>query len=503
MSRPTLSIPASDEPVLLAIEDDVPAELLAHRMTRRGLHPVRAEHGGEARRHLQSTAFSLVVIESRLPGLTGLELLRGMPAEDNFGEPSIVLLGQQGNNEQIVRAFELGAAEYIQRPFAPEVALARIVRFLKGENRLVSRSPSAASLLLVPGWNEPAVGTLPFQLMIGATMGLVVLAMLFALIAFSVHVYTKHRDDRRQDLVSHWKGRLMEVLAEDAPPQALIDEIDPARERQFLTFLVPYAVMTTGRSQELLTRLATPFVLRFEEDLASRRAGHRARALQHFGLLGDASCRGLLRRHLNDSAPLVRYTAFRWLARRGIPQDTELLLRHLDRLSNVAVNQLSSALVHLGEAAAPVLRSYLQDEAQTTFVRVVCAETLRWMGDGEGAPIAVQLLACEPPSELAAALLRLIRRIGRPEHAPLVRSYCTGEESFVSIHAARALGQIGDPDHDRKLLRRLVINTDSRWIALNAAKSLTELGQTTPLHHISHSSHERASLAKSVLEESQ
>ena len=126
MDTQTLSIPVSDKCVLLAVDDDASGDLLEHRMARRGLSPVRAKHGGEARSALLSRQFDLVVIESRLPGLTGLELLRRVPSEDVRGRPDVVVLGQSGNNEEIVRAFELGAAEYIVRPFAPEVALARI-----------------------------------------------------------------------------------------------------------------------------------------------------------------------------------------------------------------------------------------------------------------------------------------------------------------------------------------------------------------------------------------
>jgi two-component system phosphate regulon response regulator PhoB len=499
-SPPTRSIPTSGKRVLLAVADDVSADLLAHRLSRRGLQPARAEHGEAAVTQLGRARFDLVVIETRLPGLTGLELLRRVPTEDIVGRPLIVLLGQQGNDEEIVRAFELGAAEYIARPFSPEVALARILRFLGAGSELVSRTP-AAGLLLVSPWLPGASG--PLAVMILLTALLLSGAVLIALTATLLHAHATRRERHRARLEATWRPLFFEVLAGDAPPDALVDRVPPAQERRFLSFLAPYAARFEGRARALISRLAAPFLARLEADLDRRRPGTRARAVQLLGLLGDASCRAPLRRCLDDPSPLVTYTAFRWLSRRGAPEDAPALLGRIDRLSGVSTKQLSSSLVHLGGEAAPTLRSALADETASSTVRVVCAETLRWMGDGEAAPLAAQLLADEPEPELTAALLRLLRRVGCPEHALLVRSYCDSDVPFVRIHAARALGQIGHPDHDRTRLRRLVTGARSRWVAYNAAKSLTELGQPTPLHHLSQSTHARADLADTVLNEPQ
>jgi len=497
MPHPTLSIPDRTKQVLLAVEDEVSADLLEHRMSRRGLHPARVPHGQEATARLRDTRFDLVVIETRLPGLTGLELLRRVPTDTVAGRPLIVLLGRHGNDEEIVRAFELGAAEYISRPFAPEVALARILRFLGGGSELVSR-PAAAGLLLGPAPVD-APEFLPF--MVGLTAVLLGLAFLFALAAAGIHVWARRDDRQAARLASRWRAALLDVLAGDAAPEQLVEQVSSGDARRFLAFLVPYAATFEGRARTLITRLAAPFLPRLEDDLDRRRPGTRARAMQLLGLLDDVSCRAVLRRHLDDPSRLVAYTAFRWLCRRGTPEDASALLDRLDRFSGVDGTQLASSLLHLGPDAAPPLRAALADDARSTVVRGVCAETLRWMGDGESAPLAAQLLAGEPAPELAASLLRLLRRVGCPEHALLVRSYCDSAVPFVRIHAARALGQIGDAEQDRTRLRRLVTDAGSRWVAYNAAKSLTELGQTTPLYHLMQTDHDRAALATDVLHE--
>jgi CheY-like chemotaxis protein/HEAT repeat protein len=497
MPHPTLSISPPPKRVLLAVEDAVSGDLLEHRMSRRGLHPTRVPHGQEATDRLRDTRFDLVVIETRLPGLTGLELLRRVPTDTVAGRPLIVLLGQHGNDEEIVRAFELGAAEYISRPFAPEVALARILRFLGGGSELVSR-PAAASLLVGP---VSVASSDLLTLMVGLTAVLLLVALLFALAAAGLHVWARRDERRERRLTSTWRATLLDVLAGDAAPKDLHEQVPSGEARRFLAFLVPYAATFEGRARTVITHLASPFLPALEDDLARDRPGTRARGVQLLGLLDDASCRGLLRRRLDDPSRLVAYTAFRWLCRRGTPADAPVLLDRLDRFSSADVTQLASSLVHLGPDAAPPLRSALADDAESTVVRTVCAETLRWMGDGESAPLAAQLLADEPAPELTASLLRLLRRVGCPEHALLVRTYCNSAVPFVRIHAARALGQIGHADRDRTRLRRLVTDAPSRWVAYNAAKSLTELGQTSPLYHLTQTDHDRAALAHDVLHE--
>lgn len=489
--------PSRSPQVLLAVQDDVSADLLAHRLSRRGLSPVRARHGGEAATQLASSRFDLVVIEMRLPGLTGLELLKRVSDDDVLGTPRIVILGHQGNDDEVVRAFELGAAEYLSRPFSPDVALARITRFLPRE------SSRAAALGAVP---LPAGAVLPLPpvdllpLLSGAIGLFLLLALLFAIVAAVTHVRARRASRRARRRRARWTQGLLDLLAGDATPEALLDQVPPAQERRFLTFLVPFAATYEGRAQEQIVQLAAPLLSCLDDDLTHRRPGVRARAVQLFGLLGDASARGVLRRRLTDPSLLVTFTAFRWLSRRGTAADADRLLAQLDRLSRIDDRVLSSSLVHLGPAAAAPLRTALTDDAQSTTVRVVCAEALRWMGDGTTADLAAHLLAHEPPPELAAALLRLLRRVGRPEHALRVRPYCHSAVPFVRIHAARALGHIGDPDRDRTRLRRLVTGAASRWVAFNAAQSLNELGETTPLHHLTQTAHPRAALAECVLD---
>jgi len=119
-----MSVPPSSRPILLALEHRPSAELLHEHLRRQGHTTVHVDDGQDAHRRLKRDSFGAVVAGARLPGRTGLELLRLVPTLD----PPIVLIGRRGSDGEVVQALEQGAADYVTRPFSPPVAVARIRR---------------------------------------------------------------------------------------------------------------------------------------------------------------------------------------------------------------------------------------------------------------------------------------------------------------------------------------------------------------------------------------
>lgn len=115
-----------DAAVLVAIEHASSAKMLLDRLDRRGVQTEWVQDGKDALTIIDETSIDVMVAQTRLPGRAGLELLRRLPPFD----PAVILLGREGNDEAIIRAFEFGAADYVTRPFSPRVAVARILRFL-------------------------------------------------------------------------------------------------------------------------------------------------------------------------------------------------------------------------------------------------------------------------------------------------------------------------------------------------------------------------------------
>ncbi len=340
--------------------------------------------------------------------------------------------------------------------------------------------------------------------LIWATLILTALSLVFAVVALGLHLWSRRQARTERARRTAWREGLLDVLAGERSPDAFAESVSRAQRTAFLSFLVPYATTVRGEALRQIRAVAAPFLDAVADTLTARWPLVRAQAVQRLGLLGGDAYADALRERLDDPSGRVVGMALRRLAQLGHPEDAERLLGVLDRLQNMDRRQVTSALLELGEDAAPTFRAALADDERSTFVRVCAAETLRWLGDSDAAAGAARLLrdapdaSSAPEPELVAGLLRLIRRVGQSRHVDEVRPYLASEVPFVRIHAARALGRLGDRAEE-PLLAALVRGDDSRWVALSAAKSLLELGRPGPLHRIRQSDHPRAALASDVL----
>ena len=105
----------------LIVDDEEPARVeLRYRLEELGTPPFStidlAATAREAIRHLRSRPYDLVFVDIQMPGLSGLELAELVP--DIASHPAVVFV--TAYDEYAVQAFELGAADYLMKPVAPE-----------------------------------------------------------------------------------------------------------------------------------------------------------------------------------------------------------------------------------------------------------------------------------------------------------------------------------------------------------------------------------------------
>jgi diguanylate cyclase (GGDEF)-like protein len=122
-----------DEPatVLIAEDDRVSAALVRHRIERAGLTVIHRENGTEALEAAKQHAVDLFILDIRMPRMDGFELLRSLRALPQYADTPILMLTSLGREEDIVRAFHLGASDYVTKPFSPVELLARVQRLLR------------------------------------------------------------------------------------------------------------------------------------------------------------------------------------------------------------------------------------------------------------------------------------------------------------------------------------------------------------------------------------
>ncbi|MDH3290632.1 MAG: response regulator [Gemmatimonadota bacterium] len=125
--------------VLVAEDDRVTATLVRHRLERAGFEVVHCESGTLALEAAEQVTFGLCISDIRMPGLDGFELVKRLRALPQYEAVPILMLTSLGREEDIVRAFSLGASDYMTKPFSPVELLARVQRLLR---RRVSSSPA-------------------------------------------------------------------------------------------------------------------------------------------------------------------------------------------------------------------------------------------------------------------------------------------------------------------------------------------------------------------------
>lgn len=110
--------------ILLVEDEPLIANFVARGLSAEGYTPVVAGDGDEAWRLLHEREWEMLVLDLRLPGRDGLELLREITAE--LPQLPVLVLSALTSVESKVAAFEAGAGDYLAKPFAFDELLARI-----------------------------------------------------------------------------------------------------------------------------------------------------------------------------------------------------------------------------------------------------------------------------------------------------------------------------------------------------------------------------------------
>ncbi len=125
------AVPEAPTTVLVAEDDRVTATLVKHRLERSGFDVVHALTGTDALASAERGEIGLFILDIRMPGMDGFELLTRLRTSPGHASTPILMLTNLGREEDIVRAFDLGANDYVTKPFSPIELLARVQRLLR------------------------------------------------------------------------------------------------------------------------------------------------------------------------------------------------------------------------------------------------------------------------------------------------------------------------------------------------------------------------------------
>lgn len=131
----------SKETVLIVDDEEDIIELIKYNLKNEGYAILTAQTGEDALKIVKQSHPDLIVLDLMLPGIDGLEVTKYLKNHDHAKDIPIVMLTAKGEESDIVTGLELGANDYISKPFSPKVLVARIRAILRRRRKDISDAP--------------------------------------------------------------------------------------------------------------------------------------------------------------------------------------------------------------------------------------------------------------------------------------------------------------------------------------------------------------------------
>jgi len=151
----------SKEKILVVDDEEDILELVRFNLAREGYDVTCVQDGEDALKQIKEKAPDLVVLDLMLPGIDGLEVARRIKGDPETNQIPIIMLTAKGEEADIVVGLELGADDYVTKPFSPRVLAARIKavlrrkRYAKGTSE--QQTITVGDLEIHPGRHEVTI----------------------------------------------------------------------------------------------------------------------------------------------------------------------------------------------------------------------------------------------------------------------------------------------------------------------------------------------------------
>ncbi len=121
----------SDISILVVEDEEDIQELIRYNLSREGFNITCVETGEKGVEEAKRKAYDLILLDLMLPGLDGLEVCRRLKREEGTRFVPIVMVTAKDEEADIVTGLELGADDYVTKPFSPRVLVARAKAVLR------------------------------------------------------------------------------------------------------------------------------------------------------------------------------------------------------------------------------------------------------------------------------------------------------------------------------------------------------------------------------------
>ena len=127
--------------ILVADDDPDLLDLVAYALSQTGYLVVKAADGTAALAAFEAEAPDMVLLDINMPGMTGFDVCSAIRSRSTV---PVMMLTARGEEQDLVRALDLGADDYLTKPFSPRTLLARVKALLRRARLERSAEPMSA-----------------------------------------------------------------------------------------------------------------------------------------------------------------------------------------------------------------------------------------------------------------------------------------------------------------------------------------------------------------------
>lgn len=150
----------SGEKVLVVEDEEDIQELIRYNLAREAYQVTCVTSGEDALKSARHLSPDLMVLDLMLPGVDGLEVCRNLKSDPSTATIPVVMVTAKGEERDVVTGLEMGADDYVTKPFSPKILLSRVKAVLRrrveppqDSNQILQRK----DLTIHPGRHEVRV----------------------------------------------------------------------------------------------------------------------------------------------------------------------------------------------------------------------------------------------------------------------------------------------------------------------------------------------------------
>lgn len=128
---------SDQSPLILVVDDnEMNRDMLQRRLERQNYQAVSAENGQRALQLLREQPFDLVLLDVQMPKMNGYEVLEAVKSDHTLKNTPIIMISAVDDLDSVVKCIELGAEDYLFKPFNPVLLKARVNASLERKRML-------------------------------------------------------------------------------------------------------------------------------------------------------------------------------------------------------------------------------------------------------------------------------------------------------------------------------------------------------------------------------